>query len=95
MSWGRHWAACRPAPWDGHTSALAPKETLLAVSKGLLSYFATPMEAMVTVADLVLKGTSATELVDLVCGTSDRHQVTDQLTCLVVRRSLDAQQAVG
>ena len=72
--------------WESHVTELAPGDTFIAVSDGLLDYFPSPTAAAKALAELAGRGTTAAELVDLVGALSHGHQVLDDVTVIVLRR---------
>jgi hypothetical protein len=70
-----------------HVTTLGVGETFVAVSDGLLDYFASPGSAAVAVARSAREATGAHDLIDRISNYSMGHLVMDDLTTIVIRRT--------
>ena len=74
-------------PWRAERVVLAPGDTFVALSDGLLDLFGTIEEAREAIRVTIDNASSAQEVVDIVAGYSRDHHATDDVTCVVIMRS--------
>lgn len=73
--------------WTTQEEVLAPGETLMVISDGVLDLFTDPYDAIDSGRELCGQSATAQELVDRILATVAEHVVTDDVTALVVRRA--------
>jgi serine phosphatase RsbU (regulator of sigma subunit) len=73
-------------PWRAEVVALAPGDTLVALSDGSLDLFPDIEQAREAIRETVVSAGSAQEIVDIVAAYSREHGATDDVTCVVIRR---------
>jgi len=74
-------------PWRAERVVLAPGDTFVALSDGLLDLFGTMEEAREAIRVTIDDASSAQEVVDIVASYSRDHHATDDVTCVVIMRS--------
>ena len=74
------------AAWHEHCAELAPGETFVLVSDGLLDLYDTPPEVLQAVCRLSLEAGSAQQLVDAILTVARRGKPADDVTAVVIRR---------
>jgi hypothetical protein len=79
-------------PWRADRVTLHEGDTFIAMSDGLLDLFATLEEAREAVRETVIACSSAQEIVDVVAAFARDHRATDDVTCVVVRRTSPGQE---
>jgi serine phosphatase RsbU (regulator of sigma subunit) len=78
--------ALRGDQWTSRTAVLAPGETLLVVSDGVLDAFATAEDALAGARELAARAQKPATIVDLVIERVGELTTTDDLTVIAVRR---------
>ena len=81
--------ALRGDEWTSRTAVLAPGETLLVVSDGVLDAFASADEALAGARELALASQKPATVVDLVTRRVAELTTTDDLTVIAVRRDTE------
>ena len=74
------------AAWREHCAELAPGETFVLVSDGLLDLYDTPSEVLQAVCRMSLAATNAQELIDAILLAARRGKPADDVTAVVIRR---------
>jgi phosphoserine phosphatase RsbU/P len=72
--------------WSARSAVLAPGETLLAVSDGVLDAFPTADDALAAARDLAAQAPDPTRIVELVTDRVGELTTSDDLTVIAVRR---------
>ncbi len=74
-------------PWRADEVKLEPGDTFIALSDGLLDLFETIEEAREAARETVAASGSAREIIDVVATYARDHRATDDVTCVVIRRT--------
>jgi serine phosphatase RsbU (regulator of sigma subunit) len=72
--------------WSEHVVQLAPGDTLLSVSDGVLDYFSSALEVLDAAAVLARGADTAQQIVDQITRFARARRIKDDITALVVRR---------
>jgi serine phosphatase RsbU (regulator of sigma subunit) len=73
-------------PWQAGRIRLAPGDTFVVLSDGVLDVFDTLDQAWQAIRQAVVSSSSAQEIVDAVARYGRERRVTDDVTCVVIRR---------
>ncbi len=74
--------------WVAHDFVLEPGDALVVVSDGILDYFDNPDEGLEALSELGDRGLGAQQLVDEITAYADRSRPADDVTVVVVKRSV-------
>ena len=74
-------------PWRADEVS-SSRDTFIALSDGLLDLFETIEEAREAARETVAASSSAREIIDIVAAYARDHRATDDVTCVVIRRTL-------
>jgi sigma-B regulation protein RsbU (phosphoserine phosphatase) len=74
--------------WTEYVTQLAPGETLICVSDGLLDYFPTLTDALAAACRASHDATSAQDIIDEISALASSQPADDDVTAVVVRRAM-------